>query len=354
MFAPAHRHIPGQPAYTGHNRRTNTATGSSASSSPYHSSHRSAQQAHHFTRSSHRGSPVPDYSSPADSTQSSPRTGAYSPAPSSSGSGSSAKSVRWGESDSDKECRISTGSYSVDSPKSHPKRVLKYRRLHAAKAPSLFDEYTPKIAASAAIDTVLCDLITCTKNFKAPSSLVFAGSIMQLAKVEENRPFIDQLGKYQKLAQRLAKIPTHGDEQLKDKHAATRAAISRALSRMKGHQIQLGTKFIRTALDELAIEVGMCVEGFVYPRQLNFAEDCDDDMELVQSEKNKSFIYQLQLLASFRAKLMNIPEYQNEKLEDKRWAVGDEIERNIERMKSHQLRLYYRYQLANPQHPHRL
>ncbi|CUA75470.1 hypothetical protein RSOLAG22IIIB_11770 [Rhizoctonia solani] len=354
MFAPAHRHIPGQPAYTGHNRRTHTATGSSVSSSPYNDSHHPAQQAHHFTRSSHRASPVPDHSSATDSTQSSPRTGAYSPAPSSSGSSSSAKSVRWGQSDSNQEARISPGCYSMGSLKAHPKSVLKYRTLHVANSPSLFDEITPKTAASAAIDTVLCEILTCVKNFKPPTELVFGGSIMQLAKVEENRLFIDQLCRYQRLAQRLAEIPTYGDEQLEDKHNATSCAISAAMSRMKERQITLGMKFIWTALDELHIEVRICVEGFVYPLQLDFAEDCEDGMVLVRSERNKSLIYQLQLLASFRAKLMDIPEYGNEKLEGKRRAVEDEIERNVDRMKSHQLSLYYRYQLTKPQHLTRL
>ncbi|CUA69315.1 hypothetical protein RSOLAG22IIIB_13996 [Rhizoctonia solani] len=332
------------------------APGSSASSSPYHDSYHPTQQAQDFARSSDRASPVPDYSSPTDSTQSSPGTGAHSPAPSSSGSSSSAKSVRWGKSDSDEVVRIGPGSYSVESSKAHTKRMRKYRKLYVANAnpPSLSDANTSKIAASAAIDTVLCDLAICVKNFKAPSELVFVGSIIQLAKVEENRPFIGQLSNYQILWKRLTAIPTHGDEQLEDKHDATSKAISAAMSRMKEHQIKLGIKFIWTALHELHIEVCMCVEGFVYPRQLDFAEDCEDGMALVRSERNKSFIYQLQLLASFREKLLNIPRYENQKLEDKRGAVGGEIEGNVDRMKSHQLRLYYRYQLANPRHPHRL
>ncbi|CUA77901.1 hypothetical protein RSOLAG22IIIB_06853 [Rhizoctonia solani] len=259
MFSSAHRYIPGQLGYIGHNRRINTANDSSTSS-PYHGSHHFAQQADRFTRSSHRASPIPDYSSPTDSTQSSPGTGAHSPAPSSSGSSSSAKSVRWGESDSDEVARISPKS-SVGSSKPHPKPVLKYRALHVVNSPSLFGEKTQKIAASAAIDTVLCELATCIKNFKAPSELVFASSIMVLAKVEENRLFIDQLCKRQKLSQKLAKIPPHGNEQLE----ATRAAISRALSWMKEHQIILGMKFICTALDKLAIEVRICVGLCVPP-----------------------------------------------------------------------------------------
>ncbi|CUA70391.1 hypothetical protein RSOLAG22IIIB_00752 [Rhizoctonia solani] len=353
MFAPAHRHIPGQPAYTGHKRKANTATGSSVSSSPYHDSRHPAQQAYHFTRSSHRGSPVPDHSSATDSTQSSPRTGAYSPAPSSSGSSSSAKSVRWGESDSDEEARISPGCYSVGSPKPHPKPVLKYRTLHVANAPSLFDENTPKIAASAAIDTILYNLAICVKNFKPPSELDFspnAASIMVLAKVEKNKSFIDQLCRFERLAKSLAEIPTHGDAQLTGKYDAASAAISRALSRMKEYQTKLGIKFICTALDELAIEIHICVEGFVYPRQLDFAEDCEDGMLLVRSERNKPFVYQLQRFSLFLGRLKNIPEYDNEKLEHKRRDVGDQIERNIERMKSHQLSLY-RCQLAESQQP---
>ncbi|CAE6348720.1 unnamed protein product [Rhizoctonia solani] len=271
-----------------------------------------------------------------------------SPAPSSSGSSSSAKSVRWGESGSDKEARTSPGSYSVGSPKPYPKPVLKYRTLHVANTPSPFDKNTPKIAASAAIDSVLHELVTCIKDFKPPSELDFANaaSIMELAKVKKNKSFVDQLYRLEKLGGKLAEIPIHGDAQLMDKHDVTSAAIGRALSRMEEYQIKLGMKFIWTALDELAIKVHNCIEAFVYPRQLDFAEDCEDGMLLAKTERNGPFIYQLRLLVSFREELLGIPEYDDERLEDKRWAIGDEIERNIDRMKSHQLDSY-RYQLRN-------
>ncbi|CAE6433735.1 unnamed protein product, partial [Rhizoctonia solani] len=271
-----------------------------------------------------------------------------SPAPSRSGSSSLAKSVRWGESDSDKEARTSPGSYSVGPPKPHPKPVLKYRTLHVANTPSPFDENTRKIAASAAIDSVIHDLVACVKDFKPPSELDFANavSIMELAEVEKNKKFIDQLYRLEKLGEKLAEIPTHGDAQLMEKHYVASAAISSALSRMKEYQIKLGMKFIWTALDELAIKVHNCTEAFVYPRQLDFAEDCEDGMLLAKTERNGPFIYQLQLLASFREELLDIPEYDDERLEDKRWTIDDEIERNLEKMKSHQLGSY-RYQLRN-------
>ncbi|CUA77179.1 hypothetical protein RSOLAG22IIIB_06553 [Rhizoctonia solani] len=271
-----------------------------------------------------------------------------SPAPSRSGSSSSAKSVRWGESDSNEVARTSPGSYSVDSPKPHPKPVLKYRTLHVANTPSPFDENTRKIAASAAIDSVIHDLVACVKDFKPPSELDFANaaSIMELAEVEKNKTFIDQLYRLEKLGEKLAEIPTHGDAQLTEKHYVASAAIGSALSRMKEYQIKLGTEFIRTALDELAIKVHNCTEAFVYPRQLDFAEDCEDGMLLAKTERNGPFIYQLQLLASFREELLDIPECDDERLEDKRWAIDDEIERNLDRMKSHQLS-FYRYQLRD-------
>ncbi|CUA75474.1 hypothetical protein RSOLAG22IIIB_11774 [Rhizoctonia solani] len=473
MFATAHRHIPGQPAYTGHNRRTHTATGLSVSSSPYNDSHHPAQQAHHFTRSSHRASPVPGHSSTTDSAQSSPRRGAYSPASSSSGSSSSAKSVRWGESDSDEEGRISPGCYSVDSRKAHPKPVLKYRTLHVANAPSLFDKKTPKIALSASIDTVLCNIITCVKNFKCPSELNFtpnaahasiihqdgvekdvsfieqlqtfealgkrltevpthgdtqsrdkydttratigramprmqedfvdssklhpkpvlkcpgfnvanvpslfdenmpkvaalaamdgilrdlakclknfkdpseldftanSASIMELAKVEKNKLFIDQLRRLERLAKRLDEIPTHDDALLMGTHNIAGMAIKRALFRMQEVQNKLGAKFIRSALDELAAEVRIRVGGFVYPLDLGFSKTSEDGI-LLQTERNKLFIHQLHVLCLFMGRLNNIPQYNDEKLERKHRVIGDDIGQNLDRMKEHQLGLYRR------------
>ncbi|KAH7344133.1 hypothetical protein B0J17DRAFT_625698 [Rhizoctonia solani] len=190
--------------------------------------------------------------SPSDiaSARSSPRTelrSPPSPTSSSSGSSTSGKSVRWGEID--QQGHIGPGQYSARSPKSPSKTVLKHRELKAANMPSLFAENTPILAASAAMDSVLCELVTCVKEFKCPPELDFSvntGSPLILANVEKNKAFINQLRKLDGLRTRLAGIPTHGDALLMDKHKATGAAIGRAFQKMKNDQLSLHDTFERT------------------------------------------------------------------------------------------------------------
>ncbi|CAE6433742.1 unnamed protein product [Rhizoctonia solani] len=281
--------------------------------------------------------------------KSGPRTGLPSaPSPPSNSDNairSLSKSVQWGESDSDEEGRISPGSYSVGSSKPHLKPVLKYHKLHAVNMPSLYDKNTLKVASLTAMDSILCDLVKCLKNSKCPSELDFTtntGPTIVLADTDRNKTFVRQRHKLNKLGKRLADIPIHGDTQLETKRNTINAGINRALFRMEEHQIKLGMKFICTALDELTSEVHICVEGFVYPCELDFLEDCQDGMVLLRTERNKSFIYQLRILSLFRMKLSQIPEYHEEKLKDKRRAVAAEIERNLDRMKDYQLGLYRR------------
>ncbi|CAE6348702.1 unnamed protein product [Rhizoctonia solani] len=255
------------------------------------------------------------------------------------------KSVQWGESDSDEEGRISPGSYSVGSPKPHLKPVLKYRKLHAANMSSLYDKDTLKVAALTAMDSILCDLVKCLKNSKCPSELDFTpntGPTIVLADADRNKTFVRQRQKLNKLGKRLADIPIHGDAQLETKRNTINAAIDRALFRIEEHQIKLGMKFIYTALDELTTEVHICVEGFVYPCELDFLENCEDGIVLLRTERNKSFIYQLRILSLFRMKLSQIPEHDEEKIKNKRRAVAEAIERNLDKMKNHQLGLYRR------------
>ncbi|KDN33828.1 hypothetical protein RSAG8_13084, partial [Rhizoctonia solani AG-8 WAC10335] len=213
--------------------------------------------------------------------------------------------------------------------------------------PSLFDENTPIAAASAAIDSVLCDLVTCVKNFKCPSELVFvftanAESHMMLAKVEKNKPFIGQLRKLGKLANKLAEVPTHGDAQLTDKHKATSTAIGRTLTRMQNVQIKLYVKFIGSSLDDLAFEIHIYVERLVYPVELDFPEDSKGGLILLNTKRNRPFINQLNQLSLFRGRLNSIPEHDDEQLKRKRWDICVVIEGNLDEMKEHQLSLHHR------------
>ncbi|EUC56167.1 hypothetical protein RSOL_165570, partial [Rhizoctonia solani AG-3 Rhs1AP] len=100
--------------------------------------------------------------------------------------------------------------------------------------------------------------------------------------------------------------------------------------------------FLGSVYDDLVIEINVYIKSFVYPRELDFAENSEDGLVLANTEKNKPFIDQLRNLYSFRVQLNNIPEYYNEQLRSKREAIGEVIKQNLHRMKKHQLMLFYR------------
>ncbi|KAH7344132.1 hypothetical protein B0J17DRAFT_203012 [Rhizoctonia solani] len=290
--------------------------------------------------------------SPPESTKSSPRTeslpNAPSPAPSSSGSSTSGKSVRWGENDnSDQRC-ILPGHYSTQSPKSPHKPVLKQRELKAANMPSLFAENTPTIAASAAMDSVLCELVTCVKEFKCPPELDFSvntGSPLILANVEKNKAFINQLRKLDGLRTRLAGIPTHGDALLMDKHKAAGAAIGRTLQRMKERQLKLHenfTKGVESALDAIATDLKAAVDNYNLPSELDFATNPEYQQVFLNTEWNMPFIDQPHRLDWFREALVTILAHDNEQLRNKCRVVGTGVKRASRKMEEHQLKLYRR------------
>ncbi|CAE6468610.1 hypothetical protein ACGC1H_004181 [Rhizoctonia solani] len=105
---------------------------------------------------------------------------------------------------------------------------------------------TPIQTASTDIDNILCELITHVKKFKCPSELDFLKGTQNgllLLNSEKNRPFINQLRKFDGLRTRLAKVQTHGNEQLEAKRRATDMAIRRALFRMKEYQLKLYDKY---------------------------------------------------------------------------------------------------------------
>ncbi|KAH7344123.1 hypothetical protein B0J17DRAFT_765245 [Rhizoctonia solani] len=305
------------------------------------------QQSKNTTQSRPRGATFSAGSvlpSPPKSTKSSPRTeslpNAPSPAPSSSGSSTSGKSVRWGENDnSDQRC-ILPGHYSTQSPKSPPKPLLKQRELKATNMPSLFAENTHILAASAAMDSVLYELVICVKEFKCPSELDFSvntGSPLILANVEKNKAFINQLRKLDGLRTRLAGIPTHGDALLMDKHKAAGAAIGRTLQRMKERQLKLYENFkaVESALDAIATDLKAAVDNYNLPSEPDFAANSEDYQAPLSTEKNKPFIDGLGRLSWFREELDNIPEHGDEQLQAKRRGVGMAIERCLQKMQEH-------------------
>ncbi|CAE6471203.1 unnamed protein product [Rhizoctonia solani] len=336
-----YRQIPVQPGHTGDRKSADTVFGSSTYTLTYNE-FGYAQQPKDVPGYPHIPSSPPDYS---ESTKSSPRTElarSSSRASSSSGSNSSGKSVSWGQNDSNKKGHTSPEHYSADSPKCPSKPILKYHETGAAKSPSLSAE----VAAGLAMEDILELLVSSVKSFKWPSELEFSldgGSHMMLPDVEKNKPFIDQQRKLQDLASKLSKVQTHGDAKLEDKHDKVSKSIEAALSRMGEFKIKLYVNFLGSAYDDLVIHIQICIKGFVYPCELDFPENSEGGLVLSNTKKNRPFIDQLRTLGSFRVQLGNIPEYDNEQLKGKREAISEVIQRNLHRMKKHQLSLYYRW-----------
>ncbi|KAG8686710.1 hypothetical protein FRC11_008498 [Ceratobasidium sp. 423] len=194
------------------------------------------------------------------------------------------------------------------------------------------------VAASATIDDILCELVTCVKNFKCPIELDFPTNTVNtwaLLNTEKNKPFIDQLRKLDEFRTRLAEIPTYNDARLKEKHKNTGAAIGRALTRMKEHQLKLHNKFAETlegpeaeagkataAIDDILRELVTCVKGFQCPSEPDFSADSEDAMILRNTEKNKPFINQLRKLNGLQTRLAEIPTHNDAQLVDKHKATG--------------------------------
>ncbi|CAE6489405.1 unnamed protein product [Rhizoctonia solani] len=119
-----------------------------------------------------------------------------------------------------------------------PKSALKHRALPG----TVTDEEASIREAHIALDSILFELVACVKEFRSPSQLDFSASIedaLILRNNEANKPFIDQLRRFDGFRARLGEIKTHDDMQLEDKHRAIGMAIGRAIQRMKEHQLKL-------------------------------------------------------------------------------------------------------------------
>ncbi|EUC56233.1 hypothetical protein RSOL_166330, partial [Rhizoctonia solani AG-3 Rhs1AP] len=229
-----------------------------------------------------------------------------------------------GENDSNENVRIPTRRDQAASPKGSPKPILKSRDTNTEKSPSLSAKQYSIVATGLAIDDILKLLVSRVKNFPCPSELEFSldgESPMMLSNVEKNKSFIDQLRKLQKLAYKLDEVPTHGDVQLKDKHHKVSSSIVRALFRMEQVQIKFYVNFLHSVYDDL-IETNVYTKSFVYPCELDFAENSEDGLILANTGKNKSFIDQLRTLGSFRVQSGDILECNTQQLTGKREGIG--------------------------------
>ncbi|CUA72687.1 hypothetical protein RSOLAG22IIIB_10217 [Rhizoctonia solani] len=257
---------------------------------------------------------------------------------------SSVKSVQISESNEP----IEPGQYAPNTPKPSPKPILKHREVNNARLTSLFDVEAPLMAARAAIDSILQALVACVKEFKPPSELDFSATTEQqpfvLANSIANKLFINQLCKVAGLRAKLAKIPTHGDEVLEDRHHATTASIDQALKRMKEYQLRLFKRAVmesKIAFDNLLETFNETLQSFQLPSELDFPADSDKNgMVLLNTDNNKRFIDQLRKLDRLRVWLEGILTYGNPDFEQNHDEAYAAVEDAIHDMQEHQHKLW--------------
>ncbi|CAE6445004.1 unnamed protein product [Rhizoctonia solani] len=97
------------------------------------------------------------------------------------------------------------------------------------------------------------------------------------------------------------------------------------------------------ALDSIICELVVRVKEFKCPLELDFSSSIEDHLVLKDNEKNKPFINQLRVLDGLRKRLAKIQTHENEQLEAKRRTTSAAIERTLQRMKEHQLKLRENY-----------
>ncbi|KEP48141.1 hypothetical protein V565_132840, partial [Rhizoctonia solani 123E] len=101
------------------------------------------------------------------------------------------------------------------------------------------------------------------------------------------------------------------------------------------------------AVDGIIYRLVNGVKEFKAPSELDFsATTKEQPLALADNEKNRPFINQLCKLSGLRNDLAAIPTHGNKTLEDKHKKTGMAIDRALERMKEHQLKLYDQFVTA--------
>ncbi|CAE6423569.1 unnamed protein product [Rhizoctonia solani] len=210
-------------------------------------------------------------------------------------------------------------------------------------------------AAGAALDNVYSVLTSCIKKFKYPSELDFpanAESPLLFIDNGKSQLFIDQLCTLDKLRTMLARIRTHGNEQLENKHRTISVAIGQEFQRMKDHQLKLWEKFeeakqsinaAKVALDVIYGSLDNYVKKFRYPSELDFPANATSPMIFISNEKSKPFIDQLFELNNLRTILAAIPTHGDKQLKKRHEHVNAAVGEALRRMGEHQLKLYVKH-----------
>ncbi|CCO30063.1 hypothetical protein BN14_04087 [Rhizoctonia solani AG-1 IB] len=246
-----------------------------------------------------------------------------SPAPSDAGSTGSSKSVRISESDD----HMKPGQYAPHAPIRPPKKVLK----HVWPEDSLFDDSVPIRAAQLAIEDIFIAFIRAVKHFKCPQRLTFSlefENVLVLVNAGKNVPFIEQLTKLGALRTALANIPTHGHDQVIDRHQVAVSAVERAILKMRDHQITLYLDFIHQTF--------ICyVETFTFPSELGFSSNMRDASDLPHTRRKMIIIDQFNKLDVLRARLAGAGRYAEGQLKDKLMSIDNAIVQFLQEMAQH-------------------
>ncbi|EUC60900.1 hypothetical protein RSOL_374750 [Rhizoctonia solani AG-3 Rhs1AP] len=203
------------------------------------------------------------------------------------------------------------------------------------------------------MDRILNFLAVYDMGYHLPSELDFSasrGNPLDLIDNEKNQLFIDQYFKLDELRAALEEILTHGDKQLEKKHKDVRAAITRALCRLKEHRRKLYTEFMAAAekraalaLDDLSHAIRDRTRRFEYPLELDFPARMGDSLSLLNTERNRLFIDQLCWLDRFWNELKSIPTYGNERLKRKHKNTSATIRQARHALDEHQRQLQERH-----------
>ncbi|CUA72688.1 hypothetical protein RSOLAG22IIIB_10218 [Rhizoctonia solani] len=196
-----------------------------------------------------------------------------------------------------------------------------------------------------AFDNLLETFDETVQSFQLPSELDFPADLhkngMMLLNTDNNKRFIDQLRKLDKLRVWLEGIVTFGNPDFEGKHDEAYAAVEEAIRDMQQHQHKLWNQSIAArALDKLLGSIIAHVSKFEYPSTLDFPANAGNgELPLLNTPRNQKFVNQFHVLQKFRDQLVKIETQGNEQLDKKYKGVSSAIGVSLQKLKSHQREL---------------
>ncbi|CUA78474.1 hypothetical protein RSOLAG22IIIB_07100 [Rhizoctonia solani] len=206
-----------------------------------------------------------------------------------------------------------------------------------------------------AFDNLLDNLDEILQSIQFPSELDFPADsenngMVLLNNTDNNKRFIDQIRKLDRLRVWLERFLTYGNPDFEQKHAEASAAVEAAILDMQEHQHKLWKQSIAAkALDNLLRSVNASVSKFEYPSTLDFPANAGNgEQSLLNTARNQKFVNQFHVLQRFRDQLVRIETQGNEQLKKKHWEVNDAISESLQKLKSHQRELQEKHSKRYP------